>query len=181
MKTSSRRNGKIARLPEAIRHQVNQMLRDGTPYGAIIKWLTDNGHPGFIPMNLSRWVEGGYEDWLSEREREHAYRDRLQWAAEIEQENGVDAMLRAKLNLNALQLFDALSQVDTQRVADKISGRADKFCTIMNLNFKLAERMRVLQQEKRWKELRNQYAASPRGDSSPASVPGGDITPDHAQ
>ena len=153
MKNTSRRNGKVARLPEAVRNQVNQMLRDGIAYPAIIQWLSANGHPGFIPMNLSRWVDGGYEEWLSERERERAHRDRLQWAADIEQKNGSEAMMRANLQMNSLQVIDTLSFVDTKTVAEKLTRRPDKFLVMMKTNLKLIEQLRIAERDKRWQQL----------------------------
>ena len=153
MKNTSRRNGKVARLPEVVRNQINQMLRDGLPYPAIIQWLSDNGHPGFIPMNLSRWVDGGYGEWLSERERERAHRDRLQWAADLEHKNGSEAMMRANLQMNSIQVIDALSYVDTKTVAEKLTRRPDKFFVMMKTNLKLIEQLRIAENEKRWQQL----------------------------
>jgi hypothetical protein len=73
------RTGKIARLPEAIREQLNQRLFDGIPGRKIIPWL------GTLPEvqrimaeqftsvpisenNLSEWRRGGYQDWLREKQ-----------------------------------------------------------------------------------------------------------------
>src|SRR5437867_161098 len=66
------RNGKVARLPEAIREQINQMLDDGFRYRAIIEKLSE---PGAAPlpyplseMNLSNWFRGGYQEWRLQQE-----------------------------------------------------------------------------------------------------------------
>jgi len=58
------RNGKIARLPEAIRKIVNQMLDENRYYHQIVARLAELGHPGIRPQNLSEWRKGGYQDWL---------------------------------------------------------------------------------------------------------------------
>ncbi len=73
------RNGKIARLPHAIRTELNQRLRDGEKGTEILAWL--NGLPEVrkvmgdhfagaevLEINLSRWRQGGYNDWLTEEQ-----------------------------------------------------------------------------------------------------------------
>jgi hypothetical protein len=65
------RNGKVARLPEAIRNQINRMLDDGMPYRAILEKLRES-HPEGLPysisdMNLSNWFHGGFEEWCLEQ------------------------------------------------------------------------------------------------------------------
>jgi hypothetical protein len=77
------RNGKIARLPLAVRTELNQRLRNGETGRDLLAWL--NGLPDvkqvrdcftgaeLTESNLSRWRDGGYEDWLEEeRTREAA-------------------------------------------------------------------------------------------------------------
>ena len=70
------RNGKIARLPRAMREELNRRLRDGEQGNKLVAWL--NGLPevkavvalefGGKPIreqNLSEWRKGGYRDWLA--------------------------------------------------------------------------------------------------------------------
>ncbi len=76
---SSQRRGKIARLPRAIREQLNSRLDDGLEAAEILPWLNDlpevreivtqrfNGAP-ISPQNLSAWRHGGFEEWLIQRE-----------------------------------------------------------------------------------------------------------------
>src|ERR1043166_3072648 len=61
--SNSRRKGKVARLPKAVRDQLNLMLEDGVPYAAIIQNLGDHGK-GLSPSNLTHWKDGGYADWV---------------------------------------------------------------------------------------------------------------------
>ncbi len=63
--------GKVARLPEATRHQINRMIEDGLTYRAIIERLRQ---PGAAPlpypiseMNLSNWRKSGYAEWQEEQ------------------------------------------------------------------------------------------------------------------
>src|SRR5437667_6657519 len=65
------RNGKVARLPEPVQEQINQMLDDGLRYRDIIEKLRQ---PGAAPlpyalseMNISNWLRGGYAEWREEQ------------------------------------------------------------------------------------------------------------------
>ena len=74
-----KRTGKIARLPRALRDQLNQRLHNGEPGVDLIKWLNNlpevqavlaehfNGVP-ISPQNLSEWNHGGFLDWLTTQE-----------------------------------------------------------------------------------------------------------------
>jgi hypothetical protein len=69
------RNGKIARLPRAIRDQLNQRLDDGDDGQALVHWLNTlpevqkclaehfAGRP-ISEQNLSEWKAGGFQQWL---------------------------------------------------------------------------------------------------------------------
>jgi hypothetical protein len=74
-----KRNGKIARLPKAIRDKINQWLDDGRTYPQIIKDLGDDAKD-LKPGHFSEWRKGGYEDYLRHQE----WRDQLR----IVRENG---------------------------------------------------------------------------------------------
>ena len=60
---AQRGNGFVARLPKAIRDQLNQMMLDGIPYAKIIQRL---GEPAshLKPDHLSEWKKRGHQDWL---------------------------------------------------------------------------------------------------------------------
>ena len=78
MKTRTR-TGKIARLPRKIREQLNRRLENGEPGNRLVEWLNSlpevqkvvaadfDGEPVSEP-NLSRWRQGGYQDWLEQQE-----------------------------------------------------------------------------------------------------------------
>ena len=73
------RHGKIARLPRRVRDQVNVRLEDGEAGVKIVEWLNAmpevkevlaesfGGRP-INEQNLSDWKQGGYEEWLRNRE-----------------------------------------------------------------------------------------------------------------
>jgi len=76
---SSTRNGKIARLPRAVREELNHRLRDGEEGKKLVVWLNElpevkavlgaefAGKP-IREQNLSEWRKGGYRDWLAHQE-----------------------------------------------------------------------------------------------------------------
>jgi hypothetical protein len=73
------RNGKIARLPRALRDRINQALYDRCPAKRLVQALNPmpevkavlaqyfNGRP-LRPQNISEWKQGGYRDWLRHRQ-----------------------------------------------------------------------------------------------------------------
>src|SRR5271170_4991656 len=72
------RVGKIARLPLAIRQELNQRLENGERGKDLILWLNGlpevqavlaaqfGGQP-IMPANLSAWNKGGYKDWQEQQ------------------------------------------------------------------------------------------------------------------
>ena len=70
--------GIIARLPEAIRTQLNQRFRNGEPGAPLVNWLNSlpavqtvianefDGKPA-REQNLSEWRTGGYSEWLDQQ------------------------------------------------------------------------------------------------------------------
>lgn len=73
------RTGKIARLPYAMREQVNRRIDTGERARPLLKWLNAlpevqtvlerdfKGQP-VSAQNLSEWRNGGYRDWLARQE-----------------------------------------------------------------------------------------------------------------
>jgi hypothetical protein len=95
------RRGKIARLPQPIREQVNRRLENGDEGKQIVEWL--NGLPKVQAVmaaqfdgqpvnetNLSNWRLGGYQDWLEHQEALEATRQLAENAADIRRESGGD-------------------------------------------------------------------------------------------
>jgi hypothetical protein len=74
-----KRNGKIAHLPNDIREQLNLRLLEGEAGRELVEWLNAlpavqsvlasqfNGSP-IWEVNLTHWRQGGYLQWLTERE-----------------------------------------------------------------------------------------------------------------
>lgn len=73
------RHGKIARLPKALREELNRRLENGEPGKRLVAWLntrpevqalvaTEFGGKPVREQNLSEWKTGGYRDWLVQQE-----------------------------------------------------------------------------------------------------------------
>jgi hypothetical protein len=73
------RRGKIARLPRAIRQELNHRLDEGDPQKDLVVWLnslpevktvlkTHFEGKAITAQNLSEWKQGGYRDWLARLE-----------------------------------------------------------------------------------------------------------------
>jgi len=73
------RNGKIARLPDGVREELNRRLLNGERGNKLVDWLNalpevqsvmaeDFDGCAVRPQNLSEWKQGGYADWLRQQE-----------------------------------------------------------------------------------------------------------------
>ena len=91
------RNGKIARLPLAVRQELNRRLDEGEQGRKLVAWLnglpavqaivaTEFGGKAIREQNLSEWKQGGYRDWLAKQEAleiaERLREDATEWSAE---------------------------------------------------------------------------------------------------
>src|SRR6266446_1830082 len=91
------RNGKIARLPLAVRQELNRRLGEGKQGKKLVVWLNalpavqtiaaaEFGGKAIREQNLSEWKQGGYRDWLAKQEAleiaERLGEDATEWNAE---------------------------------------------------------------------------------------------------
>jgi|ERR1051326_1265931 hypothetical protein len=111
--SNARRNGNIARLPKTVREKINLMIQDGVTYASIIEQLGEDGK-GLAISNLSRWKDGGYQDWLLEQSFIGQIRDRLESASDLTREFDASQVNHAALQLGTLQIFDAFRHLATQ-------------------------------------------------------------------
>jgi len=91
------RNGKIARLPLAVRQELNRRLDEGEQGKKLVAWLNglpevqaivaaEFGGKAIREQNLSEWKQRGYRDWLAKQEAleiaERLREDATEWNAE---------------------------------------------------------------------------------------------------
>lgn len=121
------RNGKIARLPLALREEVNRRLRDGEPGPKILAWL--HTRPEVLTIldeyfreepisaqNLSEWRQGGYQEWLDRQEQVERTKELAAYGYQLAQQNNGGAADGAAAITGGqfLEIFESLD-VEKQR------------------------------------------------------------------
>lgn len=120
------RTGKIARLPAAIRTELNHRLRDGQSGTVILPWLNAlpetqavlaadfHGSP-INAQNLSDWRQGGYADWEGAQDRLLHTRALAEQAAALAREAGgtLNEGAAAILSGRILEVLEALGPEST--------------------------------------------------------------------
>lgn len=138
--------GKIGRMSEALREQINRMLRDNRPADEIIAFCDANGFPGVSPQNVSNWKANGFAKWLRRQERLDGMRDRREFAMELAQqarEGGVDGIGMASDAASAMvvdQIAEALEEFDPGDLKTLIADKPAHFFDLVNALAKLRQR-----------------------------------------
>jgi hypothetical protein len=127
------RKGKIARLPVAVREELNRRLENGQAERTILPWL--NALPsvqtvlaaqfGASPVsqqNLSNWRGGGYQDWLKNREHTALVRELADNAEDIAPGSGGPVIAR---NLSTVLLANLAAHA--VRPQDQPPGPEEQF------------------------------------------------------
>jgi hypothetical protein len=96
------RTGKIAKLPNELRHLVCQQLYDEVPFSQILNFLGEEGATRITKQNITSWKAGGYRDWLAQEE------ERLRKEARL---NHITRTIRSKGSLDDVALSLALNQL----------------------------------------------------------------------
>jgi hypothetical protein len=136
------RNGKIARLPFAIRDMVNRMLRNNIPHSKIVGALDEHGIT-VTQRNVSNWkTRGGYRDWCDQQDRAvetHLLQDNL-----IEHLRTTDAtqLSEVGIQLAATQLSQFFLKPD---VCEQLTADPEKFSTTINALCRLNRQLYRLQ------------------------------------
>ena len=166
------RVGKIARLPRAIREQLNHRLQDGEPGKRLVGWLNTlpevkavlagefNGRP-ISEQNLSEWKAGGYRDWEKQQERQTLVRQLAEDAGDLEAANHqgtLNRQLSVVLTAELAQATrEALAQTtDAKERLECIGQSVGKFAQLRREE-SAAERVRLIRE--RWQTEQNDTAA----------------------
>jgi hypothetical protein len=139
---SSRRNGKIARLPKETRDMINRMLDDGIPYHVIIDELGETGE-GLNTQNLTNWRQGGYQEWVKNQELIEQTRAQTETAIDIlrETEGAANAatVVEACHIVGATQLMQALLDHGDDAAKKLLVDKPDTYIRILNIVCRLAD------------------------------------------
>jgi hypothetical protein len=126
-----RRHGKIAQLPKSVRDQLNRLLEDGVPYREILLQLGEHGL-GLNEQNLSRWKDGGHQDWLLQQYWQAETRARQEVAADLTQDFDATQVNHAALQLATLHIFQALRDLRSGGLDEKLGGDSAAFARLIN-------------------------------------------------
>lgn len=153
------RQGKIARLPSQIREEVCRRLHDGQTGSQIIPWLHSlpevlrvldelfNEEP-ITPQNLSEWRQGGYQDWLRQRERVENLKTLSAYAADLAKAGGsLTEGAAAIAGGKMLELFESLDEERLEKLVSALSSLRASEAAALNARTnqaKLAQKDREL-------------------------------------
>jgi hypothetical protein len=159
--TNHRRKGTVARLPKTIRDQINKLIDDGVTYAAIIKQLGDSGKLLKIG-HLSEWKKGGYQDWLKEQQWREDTRAKHEAAADLIDKLDLGKANQAALYVATLQIFDALRNLATTGLNDKLGGDCVSYARLINALSRASKETLALQKHS---ELRAQAEAEAEAEA----------------
>lgn len=142
-----RHNGNVARLPKAVRDRINQMIQDGLTYPAILENLGEQS-TGLSVVNLSRWKNGGYQDWLLEQAFTVKTRDRLESASQVTRDLDATQANHAALQLGTLHIFEALRDLGPGSLAEKLGGDCMAFARLINALARASRETLLLQKHR---------------------------------
>jgi hypothetical protein len=130
------RTGKIARLPEPIREQLNQLLLDGMLGTQAVVWL--NGLPEVKQViaehfpgrpvtehNVSEWRHGGYQDWLHDLETRDRIIQIVEKYGHLESEGRLSRRVECVM---VAELMDDMDQLQKIKNPDLRSARLHRLC-----------------------------------------------------
>jgi hypothetical protein len=128
--TGNRGRGYVARLPKAVRDQINNMIIDGVPYPEIIKRL---GEPAkhLKPDHIHQWKKHGYQDWLLEREWLERLSSKAEFSTDILAAPHSSDLHEAGLRIAASQMFDQLMRFNAAAETGA-SDQPEKFARLVN-------------------------------------------------
>lgn len=115
------RNGKIARLPHALREEINTRLLDGESGSEILPWLNEQAdviqeceaHFEGIPIsaqNLSEWRTGGYREWVNRRIKLESTKSLAAYSAKLANAGqGISSGARAVISGEILEALEEVA------------------------------------------------------------------------
>lgn len=164
------RNGKIARLPKAIRDRLNQQILDGVPGKDLVRWL--NGMNEVVDIlvqqfntdriteqNLSEWKQGGYQDWLKHQERRDWVRRISDEAEDVTEDAGVMPWMERVGALFEVVLGKVVEQQLQQTVETP-----EQMGELFTLSRELARHRQLSQEAARWRaeQIKKERHESPK-------------------
>lgn len=159
---SHARKGKIARMPHAVREEVNRRLHGGEPASKIIAWL--HGREDVLRVlddyfdeqpvnaqNITEWRQGGFQDWLKRRERAARVKELSEYALDVAANSGGDLM-SSTAAIAGGQLLEILESLDTEEQKTLLTEKPETYIELLDKLARLqksgADARRAAQAEK---------------------------------
>ncbi|MDB6122089.1 MAG: hypothetical protein JWQ71_1082 [Pedosphaera sp.] len=147
----ARRRGKIARLPKAIRDEVNRKLQDGVTYRVICQWLGEQGHPGMTVAQFPRWYKGGYREWLAEQSQLEGVGAQAEFAQELVKKGDWNTFQEAGLQMASAQFFEMARKLDVSALREMMEEKPEVYVRMVNSLVRLSKgRMELEKQKREW-------------------------------
>ena len=121
-------------MPKEDRQSLNEMLRDGLTYAAIIKKFAKYNLNEDI---LSRWHSGGYQDWLDEQGFLDEMRVRLDFASSVVTHPNANRLTEASLRVALLRMYTLLLDFDPRDFKEALSTSPGLYAKILDSVVKL--------------------------------------------
>jgi hypothetical protein len=141
------RTGKIARLPGAIRHELNRRLHNGALGRELVPWLNTlpevqrvlnerfAGRP-ITEDNISAWRGGGFQEWLLQEERRVRLRDLSDQCPErdpAQRARRIAAFTEEQLALELAEQLERLSAItDREARSKQLQCLCREMCRLQN-------------------------------------------------
>ena len=129
--TARRRQGKVARLPRAIRQRVNEMLDDGLTYPQVIASLGTDGQD-LTPRAVMSWKGGGYQDYLRQQRLAEQCRRSQDRAFDLIRQNHPINAFQATQQLAAAQICEVAAESGAAVLRDALQANPLNYFRMLN-------------------------------------------------
>lgn len=129
--------GKIGRLPDALREEINGMIRDNCSAEQIITRLEVAGVKGVTAANVSAWKKYGYSKWEARQERLRDMEARRDFAMDLVREakaSGDEGMTLASDAASAMaidHIMGVLEQFDASQFSAMLAEKPERFVDLV--------------------------------------------------
>ncbi len=132
-------NGKIARLPDEIRNQVNQMLLDAVPYSTIIERLGEYGQD-LEERHLTNWkTNNGFARWCAQRDLCQELKTTQSEAVQLIKDKPAGDIQDAARAVASGQLYELLHLFNPANFAAALSTKPELYLRLVSTFARLSE------------------------------------------